>query len=134
MKFSAAHDDVAAPDIGSRSSSVTLALDISFRDFPYSKAIEDAVIKQANRLGSVQVEIARCRVKLIQLPRQQLPIPSVRVHIDVMTRHHRHLSGHASGDDALVALHDAFKDVEFVLRSEMVHEQSTAIIEAKGGI
>ncbi|KJJ99692.1 hypothetical protein UB44_11155 [Burkholderiaceae bacterium 26] len=113
---------------------MTLALDISFRDFPYSKATEDAVVKQANSLGSVQLEIARCRVKLIQLPRQQLHIPSFRVHIDVMTRHQRHLSGHGSSDDALAALRDAFKDVEFVLRNEMVREQSSAIIEAKGGI
>ncbi|MDH6645005.1 MULTISPECIES: HPF/RaiA family ribosome-associated protein [Ralstonia] len=134
MKFSAALEDVAAPDIGSRSVSVTLPLDISFRDFPYSKAIEDAVIEQANSLARFQAEIARCRVKLIQLPRQQTPIQSVRVHIDVMTRHDSHLSGHASGEDARAALREAFREVEFALRREMVRGQSKATIAAKGGI
>ena len=113
---------------------MTLPLDISFRDFPYSKAIEDAVIKQANSLARFQAEIARCRVKLIQLPRQQTHIQPVRVHIDVMTRHDRHLSGHASSEDAGAALREAFGKVEFALRGEMVRGQSNAIIGAKGGI
>ena len=113
---------------------MTLPLDISFRDFPYSKATEDAVIKQASSLARFQAEIVRCRVKLIQLPRQQTPIQSVRVHIDVMTRHDRHLSGHATGEDARAALCEAFREVEFALRREMVRGQSKATIGAQGGM
>ncbi|WP_112187831.1 HPF/RaiA family ribosome-associated protein [Ralstonia sp. GX3-BWBA] len=113
---------------------MTLPLDISFQDFPHSKAIEAAVIKQANSLGAVQAEIARCRVKLIQAPRQQTHNRPVRVHVDVMTRHHRHLSGQALSDDAREALREAFREIEFALRSEMVRTQSNALLEAKGGI
>jgi hypothetical protein len=134
LNFSAAHNGVAAPNIGARSSSVTLPLDISFQDFPHSKAIEEAVIKQANSLGGVQAEIARCRVRLMQAPRQQAYNRAVRVHVDVMTRHHRHLSGQALSDDAREALCEAFREVEFALRSEMVRAQSSSLLEAKGGI
>lgn len=97
---------------------MAVSLDISFQDVPYSKEVEEAVIQQSGQLDPVSEVIARCRVSVIRGHQKHLSERKVvSVRIDVMTRHHSHVRGGASDEDARVALRDAFADVVRLLNA-----------------
>lgn len=99
------------------SSAVVMPLDISFQDVPYTKAVEDAVVRQADRLDNACAQIVRCRVSLIRSQKYCPHGPSVSVRLDLMTGRQQHISSSTSNEDVHAALQDAFTQLANELKS-----------------
>lgn len=101
-----------------------LPLDISFHDVPYSRAIEDAVSRQASKSAVFCEEILRFRISLIggkkHIPHNEPPV----VLVDVHTREWGHFSHGASGED----LHAALQKVFFELNESLREARALALV------
>ncbi|CAJ0728450.1 MAG: HPF/RaiA family ribosome-associated protein [Ralstonia sp.] len=94
---------------------MSVPVDISFQGIPHSKAVEEAVIKHADRLKRIRADLMRCRVSLAVGAKHQHQGKPFDVNVHVFTPHQTHVSSNTSNEDPYVALHEAFSHVERML-------------------
>ena len=94
---------------------MSLPIDISFQGLLHSKAVEEAVVNQANRLTRIRNDITRCRVSLTLGAKHQHQGKPVDVHVVITTPHQTHISSKTSNEDAYLALNESFAHVERML-------------------